>query len=673
MFRLSRARAGFLVVGVLLVGLPVVGLASPASAAPPDPTTVGYTTLSNIQLNGVPGTQLVVAPGADVTITANWSDAGNPCTNCIIYLAVGWPGQTQAGCIENDAFTGESGMGTVSLGPAPTTPGTYDIVADYEEVFYCGQYWNVAASNGYQVIAQVVVPPPNPPPTISAGVSPPPVHATSAAGAPVTFAVPTASDLNGPVPVVCSTPSASSVMPGDTFPIGQTTVTCTATDPADNPPTAQTTLSVTVNDATLQITAGVNPPPVLATSPTSGSPVAFAIPNAHDLTGTVPVVCDHPSGSWFPVGPTTVTCTATGGPYDTPSTVSTTLTVNVYEPSTVPDAPMIGTAAPGNGSASVSFAPPAYDGSDPVTSYTATCVSGDGTSSGSISGPYNPLTVFGLSNGRSYSCTVTATNVIGTSAPSSTSNTVVPAAGVASCTDTQTCNATTSTPTSPTKPPQSVDVTGTPTALTGTIDVTAAATPLNCGASIAVSSSTTLTDSGFSAGTSLNATVTQFAVATNAAEVCYSSTVPFLSQSWPTTPQAGTALLLACSTVANQPPCQLSSTQTKNAIIVKFLIPGGDPTFSVVVPTGRLLWPSTFPSGKVGTAYSSHMQSRGGKAPFHWKIASGKLAPGLTLNGASGAVTGKPTTKGSFSCVVQATDAESPPKVADISVTIKIT
>ncbi|MGO9875461.1 MAG: HYR domain-containing protein [Acidimicrobiia bacterium] len=677
MFRSLRARAAMLAVGALLVGLPVVGSATPASADPPNPTLVGYTTLSNIELNGVPGTVLTVAPGADVSISADWSDAGNPCVSCIIYLAVGFQGAlAQSGCIENDSFTGQSGYGAVDLGDFPTTPGTYDIVADYEEVYSCGQYWNIGGnpSSGYQVVAQVVVPPPTlPPPTISAGVSPPPVDATSASGAPVTFAVPTASDTNGPVPVVCSTPSASSVIPGDTFPIGQTTVTCTATDPADTPPSAQTTLTVTVNDATLHIAPGVNPPPVQATGPTSGAPVTFAVPNAADLSGTVPVVCDHLSGSFYPVGPTTVTCTAHGGPYDTPSTVATTLTVNVYEPAMVPDPPTIGTAAPGNGSVSVSFTPPAYDGSDPVTSYTATCASSDGTSSGSISGPYNPLTVLGLSNGHSYTCTVTATNVIGTSAPSNASNTAMPAAGVASCTDTQTCKATTSTPTSPTKPPQSVDVTGTPTALTGTIDVTAAATPLSCGPSLAVSTSTTLTDSGFSAGTSLNATVTQFAVATSAAEICYSSTVPFLSQSWPTTPQAGTALLLDCSTVANLPPCQLSSTQTTSAIIVRFLLPGGDPTFSVVVPTGRLVWPSTFPTGKLGTPYASRMQSRGGKAPFHWKIASGKLAPGLTLNPATGAVTGTPKAKGTFNCLVQATDSESPPKIADISVSIKIT
>ena len=91
------------------------------------------------------------------------------------------------------------------------------------------------------------------------------------------------------------------------------------------------------------------------------------------------------------------------------------------------------------------------------------------------------------------------------------------------------------------------------------------------------------------------------------------------------------------------------------------------------MPKGRLLWPSNFPKGKVGATYSQHMQSKGGKAPFKWKVLSGKLAPGLTLGASTGAVTGKPTTKGTFKCVVAVSDSESPPKSANISVSITIT
>ena len=134
----------------------------------------------------------------------------------------------------------------------------------------------------------------------------------------------------------------------------------------------------------------------------------------------------------------------------------------------------------------------------------------------------------------------------------------------------------------------------------------------------------------------------------------------------------GTAYLLSCAAVGNVAPCVISIASGSAAVIAKILVPAGDPTFSVVVPTGRLVWPSTFPNGKVGTTYSAHLLSKGGKAPFHWKITSGKLPPGLSINPGTGTVTGKPSAKGTFKCVVHVTDSEAHPQSANISVSITI-
>lgn len=82
---------------------------------------------------------------------------------------------------------------------------------------------------------------------------------------------------------------------------------------------------------------------------------------------------------------------------------------------TVPCAPTIGTATPGIGRATISFTP-ACDGGSPITSFTATCTAG--VFSASASGPASPITVTGLTNNTTYSCSVTATNTVGTSAPS---------------------------------------------------------------------------------------------------------------------------------------------------------------------------------------------------------------------------------------------------------------
>ncbi|HEX4858464.1 MAG TPA: hypothetical protein VFV17_05555 [Usitatibacteraceae bacterium] len=73
----------------------------------------------------------------------------------------------------------------------------------------------------------------------------------------------------------------------------------------------------------------------------------------------------------------------------------------------VPGAPTIGVGTAGNAQATVSFTAPASTGGSPITLYTATCNGISATANSS------PITVTGLSNGTTYSCTVTATNSLG--------------------------------------------------------------------------------------------------------------------------------------------------------------------------------------------------------------------------------------------------------------------
>lgn len=130
-----------------------------AQAAPPDPHTVGATVLSNIELNGKPGTSFTVSPGEALTVSASWSDENTGCPGCIDFVATGFAGSSAAaGCIEYHHFDEESGTGEVGLGDAPTTPGRYDVVADFEEVFSCGEVWTSARSYLYPTIVEVTVP-----------------------------------------------------------------------------------------------------------------------------------------------------------------------------------------------------------------------------------------------------------------------------------------------------------------------------------------------------------------------------------------------------------------------------------------------------------------------------------------------------------------------------------
>src|SRR5262249_9012581 len=53
-------------------------------------------------------------------------------------------------------------------------------------------------------------------------------------------------------------------------------------------------------------------------------------------------------------------------------------------------------------------------------------------------------------------------------------------------------------------------------------------------------------------------------------------------------------------------------------------------------------------TGTVGVAYSSAIVASGGVPPYTYSISAGSLPPGLTLNTTTGAITGTPTTAGSF-------------------------
>ncbi len=77
---------------------------------------------------------------------------------------------------------------------------------------------------------------------------------------------------------------------------------------------------------------------------------------------------------------------------------------------------------------------------------------------------------------------------------------------------------------------------------------------------------------------------------------------------------------------------------------------------SIVInpPTLKLVCPAN--TGTVGLAYSSAAVATGGYAPYTFSIASGSLPPGLTLNTSTGAITGTPSSEGTFSFSIEVTD-----------------
>jgi beta-lactamase superfamily II metal-dependent hydrolase/predicted extracellular nuclease len=118
---------------------------------------------------------------------------------------------------------------------------------------------------------------------------------------PVTFTSSALDLVDGSVASSCAPPS------GFGFPVGTTPVNCTATDGHGNAGTGS--FSVTVTDHTAPaITVPAN---ITATATTpSGATVTYAASASDLVDGSRPVVCAPASGSTFPIGTTTVACTA---------------------------------------------------------------------------------------------------------------------------------------------------------------------------------------------------------------------------------------------------------------------------------------------------------------------------------------------------------------------------
>jgi virginiamycin B lyase len=102
-------------------------------------------------------------------------------------------------------------------------------------------------------------------------------------------------------------------------------------------------------------------------------------------------------------------------------------------PAARPDAPTVtSVTSPGVAAVSVAFTP-GFDGGAPVMRYTAACVSLDRLPTGTANGPASPIVVTGLVSQYPYQCTVTATNLVGTSAPSAPSRVIWPGATGTGC------------------------------------------------------------------------------------------------------------------------------------------------------------------------------------------------------------------------------------------------
>jgi large repetitive protein len=85
---------------------------------------------------------------------------------------------------------------------------------------------------------------------------------------------------------------------------------------------------------------------------------------------------------------------------------------------------------------------------------------------------------------------------------------------------------------------------------------------------------------------------------------------------------------------------------------------GSGYSFTVGSPA-LALDPATLGNGTVGATYSETVSASGGTAPYSYAVTSGALPAGLSLDTASGAISGTPTAGGSFNFTIAATDSST--------------
>ena len=221
-------------------------------------------------------------------------------------------------------------------------------------------------------------------------------EATSIAGAVVTFTA-TANDVvDGPVAVACAPVS------GSTFPLGETTVNCSSSDSLGH--TANGNFKVTVVDTTAPVVTVPSNITREATGP-GGAVVTFTVTASDLVDGARTPACAPPSGSTFPIGITTVNCSAadTRG-----NTGNGSFTVTVRD-TTAPDVTVpsnIMTEATGPGGAVVTFTATASDIVAGVLTPTCIPASGSAFALGTTQVNCSATDGYGNTGNRSFTVTV---------------------------------------------------------------------------------------------------------------------------------------------------------------------------------------------------------------------------------------------------------------------------
>ncbi len=95
--------------------------------------------------------------------------------------------------------------------------------------------------------------------------------------------------------------------------------------------------------------------------------------------------------------------------------------------------------------------------------------------------------------------------------------------------------------------------------------------------------------------------------------------------------------------------------------------------FTIVVTSLAITTTTPLPPASTTMAYSQTFAATGGVTPYTWSVASGSsLPPGLMLDSSTGALTGTPTTGGTYNFGITVTDSSTPPASVTATFTLVV-
>ncbi|HSZ15724.1 MAG TPA: putative Ig domain-containing protein, partial [Terracidiphilus sp.] len=108
-----------------------------------------------------------------------------------------------------------------------------------------------------------------------------------------------------------------------------------------------------------------------------------------------------------------------------------------------------------------------------------------------------------------------------------------------------------------------------------------------------------------------------------------------------------------------------SSVQTQTVNLTLTIVTAAPATLAITT--------TSLPNGQIGNAYSTFLAATGGTPAYTWSLTSGALPTGLSLNPATGEISGTPTAAASATALTfSVTDSGSPAQTQSVNLTLTI-